>query len=120
MNKVLKFDDFKKGAAMSDPKTALDVKAAEPVKKEKSIDQVKRANLTHPKITLPDYSKTVENPIQESSTDTQAEIDAINATRELRKQLATAEDDNTRLTILNRIKQIQQQIEQKNKAGKAI
>ena len=70
------------------------------------------------KTTEPDYTKTVETPIQESSAETQAEIDTINQTRELRKQLATAADDNERLAILNRIKQVQVQIEQKAKAAK--
>lgn len=120
-NQILNFDSFVKGPKLGDPKTALNVKPAAPVKKEKSIDQVKRASLsTNVKSTEPDYTKTVENPIKESSADTQAEIDAINATRELRKELATAENDEKRLSILNRIKQVQQQIEQKTKASKPI
>ena len=119
-NKILNFDSFANGPKLEDPKTALKVKAAEGTKKEKSIDQVKKASLTIIKTTEPDYTKTVKEPIQESSADTQAEIDAINATRELRKELATAENDEKRLSILNRIKQVQQQIEQKNKASKAI
>lgn len=120
-NKLLNFDSFVKGPKLGEPKTALDVKAAAPVKKEKSIDQVKRASLsTGIKAAEPDYTKTVTNPIKESSTDTQAEIDAINATRELRKELATADTDDKRLSILNRIKQVQTQIEQKNKASKPI
>lgn len=119
-NKLLNFDSFVKGPKLGDPKTALDVKAAEGTKKEKSIDQVKKASLTVLKTNEPDYTKTVKDPIQESAADTQAEIDAINATRELRKELATADTDDKRLMILNRIKQVQQQIEQKNKASKAI
>jgi hypothetical protein len=47
-------------------------------------------------------------------------MDAITATRELRKELANADTDEKRLSILSRIKQVQQQIEQKNKASKAI
>lgn len=119
-NKILNFDSFAKGANLNDPKTALNVKAADGTKKEKSIDQVKKASLTVLKTNEPDYTKTVKDPIQESSADTQAEIDAINATRELRKELATAENDEKRLAILNRIKQVQQQIEQKTKSSKAI
>jgi hypothetical protein len=119
-NKILNFDEFAKGSKMSDPKTALSVKPADPIKKEKTIDQVKKADLTHPKITEPDYTKTVKNPIQESSADTQAEIDAINQTKELRKQLATVDNDVEKLAILSRIKQIQQQVEQKAKASKSI
>lgn len=120
-NKILNFDSFLKDSTLNDPKTALDVKPAESPKKEKSIDQIKKASLSiNLKPTEPDYTKTVEDPIQESSADTQAEIDAINATRELRKELATADTDDKRLMILNRIKQVQQQIEQKNKASKAI
>ena len=45
-NKLLNFDSFVKGPKLEDPKTALDVKAVSPVKKEKSIDQVKRASLS--------------------------------------------------------------------------
>ena len=44
----------------------------------------------------------------------------INLTKELRKQLATVENDVEKLAILNRIKQIQQQVEQKAKASKSI
>lgn len=118
---LLSFDDFTKSNQLNQPKSALSAKAPEPLKKEKSIDQVKLANLsTELKATELDYTKTVENPIQESSADTQAEIDAINQTKELRKQLATVENDVERLAILNRIKQIQVQIEQKAKASKAI
>jgi hypothetical protein len=120
-NKLLNFDSFVKGPKLGEPKTALDVKAAAPAKKEKSIDQVKRASLsTGIKAAEPDYTKTVTDPIKESATDTQAEIDAINATRELRKELATADTDDKRLSILNRIKLVQTQIEQKNKASKPI
>lgn len=120
-NNILNFDDFKAGAKLGEPKTALAVKKADPVKKEKVIDQVKKVQLsTELKPTEPDYTKTVEDPIRESSADTQAEIDMINQTKELRKQLATVENDVERLAILNRIKQIQVQIEQKTKAAKAI
>lgn len=120
-NKILNFDEFEKGANLADPKTATSVKKAEALPKEKVIDQVKKVNLsTDLKVTEPDYTETTDTPIQESSADTQAEIDAINQTKELRKQLATAADDNERLSILNRIKQIQVQLEQKAKASKAI
>lgn len=120
-NKILNFDEFEKGAKLADPKTATSVKKPEALKKEKTIDQVKKVNLsTDLKATEPDYTKTVDEPIKESAADTQAEIDAINQTKELRKQLATAADDNERLAILNRIKQVQIQIEQKAKASKAI
>lgn len=118
---LLSFDDFTKSNQLNQPKSAISAKAPAPLKKEKSIDQVKLANLsTELKATELDYTKTVENPIQESSADTQAEIDMINQTKELRKQLATVENDVERLAILNRIKQIQVQIEQKVKASKAI
>ena len=120
-NKILNFDEFEKGAKLADTKTATSVKKPEALKKEKTIDQVKKVNLsTDLKATEPDYTKTVDEPIKESAADTQAEIDAINQTKELRKQLATAADDNERLAILNRIKQVQIQIEQKAKASKAI
>lgn len=120
-NTILSFDEFKACSKLGEPKTALTVKKADPVKKEKFIDQVKKVQLsTDLKPTEPDYTKTVEDPIQESSVDTQAEIDMINQTKELRKQLATAENDEERLAILNRIKQIQVQIEQKAKEAKAV
>jgi hypothetical protein len=117
-NKILKFNDFKTGGKLSDPKTATSVKAADPVKKEKSIDQVKRADLTHPKITLPDYSKVAKTPIQESSADTQAQIDIINQTKALRDQVAAAATDAEKIQLLAKIKQIEQQAEQKAKAAK--
>lgn len=122
MSKILNFNDFTKGLGLTDPKKqTASVKTTTSVKKEKTIDQVKGSSLsTGLKTNEPDYSKTVENPIQESSADTQAEIDAINQTKELRKQLATVDNDVERLAILNRIKLIQQQIEQKVKASKAI
>jgi hypothetical protein len=118
-NKILNFNDFKTGGKLSDPKTATSVKAAEPVKKEKSIDQVKRADLTHPKITLPDYTKVSKTPIQESSADTQAQIDIINQTKALRAQVAAAATDEERIKLLAQIKQIEQQAEQKAKTAKA-
>lgn len=122
MHNILNFAEFTKGSGLTDPKKhALNVKAAKPLAKEKAIDQVKGSSLsTDLKTNEPDYSKTVETPIQESSADTQAEIDAINQTKELRKQLATVDNDVERLAILNRIKLIQQQIEQKVKASKPI
>lgn len=119
-NKILNFDDFHKGSNLSDPKKHATPSKPDQVKKEKTIDQVKHADLAQVKVTEPDYTKVAKTPIQESSADTQAEIDAINQTKELRKQLATVENDVEKLAILNRIKQIQQQVEQKAKASKSI
>ncbi len=120
-NKILSFDEFEKGANLSDPKVATKVGKPDSIKKEKTLDLVKKVDLsTTLETTEPNYTKTTDEPIQESSADTQAEIDALNQTKELRKQLATAEDDNQRLSILNRIKQIQVQLEQKAKASKNI
>jgi hypothetical protein len=77
-NKLLNFKEFTTGGKLSDPQTATKVDAVDSVKKEKSIDQVKRADLTHPKITLPDYSKTVKNPIMEGVIeDTHVKIDDL-------------------------------------------
>ena len=120
-NKILSFDEFEKGANLSDPKVATKVGKPDSIKKEKTLNLVKKVDLsTTLETTEPDYTKTTDEPSQESSADTQAEIDALNQTKELRKQLATAEDDNQRLSILNRIKQIQVQLEQKAKASKNI
>jgi hypothetical protein len=111
---------MRKGAYVP-PETAAAAAAAVAGGAAPTRIQVKRASLsTGIKSTEPDYTKTKSAPIQEASSDTQAEIDAINATRELRKELATADTDDKRLSILNRIKLVQTQIEQKNKASKPI
>ena len=76
---LLKFNDFIKGPKLDDPKTAMDVKPAEHLKKEKSIVQIKKLNLSKLDVNEPDYTKTVENPIQEGVVeDTQVKIDDIN------------------------------------------
>lgn len=78
-NKLLNFDAFTKGPKLNDPKKALDVKAVDPVKKEKSIDQVKKLNLGKLDVNEPDYTKTVENPVMEGTVeDNQVKIDDIN------------------------------------------
>lgn len=83
-NRLLKFDEFKKGNNLVEPKKhALAVKPADPVKKEKTIDQVKRADLTPLDTTEPDYSKTVKVDESTASLAIQVEIDKINA--ELKK-----------------------------------
>ena len=65
-NRLLKFDEFKNGNTLVEPKKhALAVKPADPVKKEKTIDQVKKADLTPLDTNEPDYSKTVKNPVME-------------------------------------------------------
>lgn len=65
-NRLLKFDEFKNGNTLVEPKKhALAVKLADPVKKEKTIDQVKKADLTPLDTNEPDYSKTVKNPVME-------------------------------------------------------
>lgn len=119
-DKILKFNEFTKGPGLNDPsKHALTTKVG-PIKKEKVLDQVKRADLTISKISEPDYTKTTEVALKESSADTQAEIDVINQTKALRAQLATADTDEKRLTILNQIKQIQQQVEKKATTVKTV
>jgi hypothetical protein len=118
MNTILSFDNFIKGGKLNDPKTALSVKAAEPQKKEKTIDQVKDLNLGKLDTTSPDYTKTVKNPVKESSADTQAEINSIAKTTELRKRLATATTDAERTTILSQIRDIQAAEEKAAKAPK--
>jgi hypothetical protein len=60
-NRLLKFDEFKNGNTLVEPKKhALAVKPADPVKREKTIDQVKKADLTPLDTNEPDYSKTVK------------------------------------------------------------
>lgn len=119
-NKILNFDAFAKGPGLNDPKKLALTMKPDVQHKEKTLDQVKRADLTQPKVTEPDYTQISKNPIQESSVDTQAEIDSINQTKELRAKLVLATTDADKLNILNQIKVIQQQSEQKAKAAKVI
>ena len=94
-NRILKFDDFKKGNELVDPKKhALDVKPADQVKKEKTIDQVKRANLTPLDTTEPDYSKTQKIDESTKALEIQVEIDNINI--ELKKLDPKAADYETK------------------------
>ena len=58
-NRILTFTDFKKGSPVQEPKKhALVAGGEDSPKKEKAIDQVKRASLAGMKVTEPDYSKT--------------------------------------------------------------
>ena len=83
-NRLLKFDEFKNGNTLVEPKKhALAVKPADPVKKEKTIDQVKKADLTPLDTNEPDYSKTVKVDESTASQNIQVEIDKINV--ELKK-----------------------------------
>jgi hypothetical protein len=83
-NRLLKFDEFKNGNTLVEPKKhALAVKPADPVKKEKTIDQVKKADLTPLDTNEPDYSKTVKVDESTASLTIQVEIDKLNA--ELKK-----------------------------------
>lgn len=78
-NRLLKFDEFKNGNTLVEPKKhALAVKPADPVKKEKTIDQVKKANLTPLDTTEPDYSKTVKVDESTAALAIQVEVDKIN------------------------------------------
>jgi hypothetical protein len=117
-NKILNFDDFHKGSNLSDPKKHATASKPDQVKKEKTIDQVKSADLSQVKVTEPDYTKVSKTPIQESSADTQAQIDIINQTKALRDQVAAAATDAEKIQLLTKIKQIEQQAEQKAKATK--
>lgn len=117
-NKILNFDDFHKGSNLSDPTRKSNSAKPDQVKKEKTIDQVKHSNLSQVKVTEPDYTSVSKDPIQESSADTQAQIDIINQTKTLRDQVASAATDAEKLPLLNKIKQIEQQAEQKAKAAK--
>jgi len=75
-DKVMNFDQFAKTDTLQDPKTALKGDNVDPQKKEKFVDQVKRADLTTLTTNKPDYSATVENPINE---DVNAIVTQLNA-----------------------------------------
>ena len=74
-NKLLKFDDFKKGPAVQDPKQQIKAAGGSPKKeKEKAFDQVKRAKLSQLDKTEPDYSKVKK--IDESAIDDLAKVNS--------------------------------------------
>lgn len=105
----MNFDQFVKGGRLNDPKTALDVKAGEKLKKEPTIDQVKRASLsTDLETNEPDYTKTQANPIQEDLTvdDAKLKADAQKQIDSIDQQLAALErsnpDKNNATYITNR------------------
>lgn len=60
-NKIMNFDQFSKKEPLENPKTALTGNNVDPGKKEKFVDQVKRADLSsNVKSTDSDYSKVDE------------------------------------------------------------
>ena len=94
---IMSFDDFVKGGDMSDPKKALDVEPGDKIQKEKSIDLVKRADLSKGiKASEPDYTKTKKEPIQEGLVeDAQIQMDAIDTQiAALDKQYVNKSDQN--------------------------
>lgn len=94
-NRLLKFDEFKNGNTLVEPKKhALAVKPADPVKKEKTIDQVKKADLTPLDTNEPDYSKTVKVDESTAALAIQNEFDKINL--ELKKLDPKAADYDTK------------------------
>lgn len=65
-NKLISFDEFKKGPGLNDPKKVRSVEGkADQVKKEKSIDLVKRSHLGVLKTNSADFSKTKKEAIKE-------------------------------------------------------
>lgn len=59
-DKIMTFDQFSKADVLEDPKTALKGDNVDPGKKEKFVDQVKKADLTQLETNEPDYSKVNE------------------------------------------------------------
>lgn len=56
-DKILSFDDFEKKNILTDPEKVVKSNKTTKPKKENFVDQVKRAELTQPEITEPDYTK---------------------------------------------------------------
>jgi U3 small nucleolar ribonucleoprotein component len=84
-NRILKFDDFKKGTPEQKPAQQVKVAGGMPkTTKEKPFDQVKRAKLAHLDKSEPDYSKV--RKLDESSADDIAKVDSQMA--DLDKQIA--------------------------------
>jgi hypothetical protein len=84
-NRILKFDDFKKGTPEQKPAQQVKVAGGMPkTAKEKPFDQVKRAKLAHLDKSEPDYSKV--RKLDESSVDDIAKVDSQMA--DLDKQIA--------------------------------
>lgn len=73
----MNFDQFSKTDTLQDPKTALKGDNVDPQKKEKFVDQVKKADLTQLTTNQPDYSATVENPINEDANAIQTQLNAL-------------------------------------------
>jgi hypothetical protein len=87
---IMTFDAFAKETELQDPKTAMKGDNVDSQKKEKFVDQVKRADLTGLAVNQPDYSKTKDKPINEDVNPVQAELDALvpkiqSATEDLKK-----------------------------------
>lgn len=59
-DKIMSFDQFSKSDILEDPKTALTGNNVDPGKKEKFVDQVKKADLTQLETNEPDYAKVNE------------------------------------------------------------
>lgn len=76
-DKVMNFDEFAKIDTLQDPKTALKGDNEDPSKKEKFVDQVKKADLTKLAMTKPDYSATVDTPINEDANAITAQLNAL-------------------------------------------
>jgi len=56
-DRILNFDDFEKKNILTDPEKVVKSAQTPKPKKENFVDQVKRAELTQPEITEPDYTK---------------------------------------------------------------
>jgi hypothetical protein len=92
-NRILKFQDFKKGTPVQDPKKEALVSGGEDsVKKEKFTDQVKRADLSQElDVNLPDYTKV-------KKMDEAADITALsNDLKTLNDQILSLERQKTEL-----------------------
>lgn len=76
-DKVMNFDQFAKTNTLQDPKTAMKGDNVDPPKKEKFVDQIKKADLTQLTTNKPDYSATVENLINEDANAITTQLNAL-------------------------------------------
>ena len=118
-NRILNFDDFKKGTPVQEPKKhALIAGGEDTPKKEKAIDQVKRASLAGMTVTEPDYSKTQkvdEAEITSAATLLKSQVDAKQAEIDALKKANPV--DNTMVSQKEKEKaDLMKQLEDRNTA----
>lgn len=84
-DKVMNFDEFDSKDSLEDPKTAVETPEKPKGPKETFVDQVKKADLTQPKVTEPDYTETTE--VDKVNEDTQDITQLRNVVTQLEQQI---------------------------------